>query len=122
MHTVSDIIADIDRGCMANNMVEDRFSYRIVYFVNENGRGTKHYADASYGNLRQVLENIIRGNLTTTNTVVIAAATARKSGETVSLLGRAYAFNLSGYFRKICEEREKGSISNNYGSGRVNWC
>ena len=35
MYTISNIIADIDRGCLSNNMVEDRFSYRIVFFVNE---------------------------------------------------------------------------------------
>ena len=48
MYTISNIIADIDRGCLSNNMVEDRFSYRIVFFVNENGKGTKHYIDATY--------------------------------------------------------------------------
>lgn len=35
MYTISDILMDIDRGCLANNMIEDRFTYRIVYFVNE---------------------------------------------------------------------------------------
>ena len=122
MYTISDIIMDINRGCMANNMVEDMFSYRIVFYINENGKGTKHYTDTSYENLRQVLENIIRENLTTTNTVVLAAVTVRKNGETVSLLSRAYGFNLGEYFRKICEEKEKESISSNYGSRRVNWC
>lgn len=41
MYTVSDILADIDRGCMANNMIEDMFSYRIIYFVNEGKQGNK---------------------------------------------------------------------------------
>ena len=35
MYTVSDIMMDINRNCMANNMAEDRFSYRIIFFVNE---------------------------------------------------------------------------------------
>lgn len=28
MYTISDILMDIDRGCLANNMIEDRFTYR----------------------------------------------------------------------------------------------
>ena len=36
MYTVSDILQDIDRGCLANNMIENRFLYRIIFFVNEN--------------------------------------------------------------------------------------
>lgn len=94
------------------------FSYRVVYFINFESKSEKHYADTRYGGLRIALENIIRGNLTTTNAV--AALTARKNGETVSLLSRAYGFNLSECFRKICEEK-KESISDNYGSMRVNW-
>lgn len=34
MYTVSDILEDIDRGCMAHNMVENMFSYRIIFYVN----------------------------------------------------------------------------------------
>jgi len=34
MYAISDVLRDIDRGCMVYNMVEDKFSYRIVYFVN----------------------------------------------------------------------------------------
>jgi len=61
MYTISDIISDIDRGCIANNMTENRFSYRIIFFVNENGKGTKYYIDSKYGDLRGALESIIRG-------------------------------------------------------------
>ena len=43
MYTISDILMDIDRGCLANNMIEDRFTYRIVYFVNEGNNGKKFY-------------------------------------------------------------------------------
>lgn len=32
MFTISNIIEDIDRGCLANNMIEDRFSYRIIFY------------------------------------------------------------------------------------------
>lgn len=121
MYTISDILTDIDRGILAHNMVETCFSYRIVYFVNENGKGTKFYVDTLYGGLRTALENIIRGNLATTNTVVISAITVLKDGKCVSLLSRAYGFNLNEYFQRICEAKEKGYIDNNYGR-RANWC
>lgn len=101
MVTISDIIADIDRGCVINNMVETEFSYRIVYFINTRNGSEKHYIDTLYDGLRAALENIIRGNLTTTNNIVIATVTTRKSGETVSLLSRSYSFSLSEYFRQI---------------------
>ncbi|HBV84600.1 MAG TPA: hypothetical protein DEB74_17750 [Lachnospiraceae bacterium] len=107
MFTISNIIEDIDRGCLANNMVEDRFSYRIIFFVNENGKGTKHYIDSGYGDLRKSLESIIRENLSVTNSIVLAAATTRKNGETVSLLSRSYLFNLDGYFEHIVGKTEK---------------
>ena len=43
MFTISSIIEDIDRHCMVNNMVEDRFLYRVVYFINTGKRSEKHY-------------------------------------------------------------------------------
>jgi len=121
MHTISDILDDLNGGIAANNMIEDKFSYRIIYFVNENGTGKKYRVDTSYENLRQALENIIRGNLSTTNTIVLAAVTVRKNGEEVSLLGRAYAFSLDGYFQQICGEKEKEYISINNGRRRAQW-
>ena len=48
MNTISDILMDIDRGCLANNMIEDCFTYRIVYFVNEGNNGKKYYLDSSF--------------------------------------------------------------------------
>lgn len=111
MFTISDIIADIDRGCMANNMIEECFSYRIVYFINENGKGTKYYTDTLYGGLRKALENIIRNNLSVTNNVVIAQITARKDERCVYLQSRSYSFSLDGYFRQISGEN-KDSIRN----------
>lgn len=122
MYTISSILNDVDRGILAYNMIETYFSYRLVYFVNENGKGTKFCVDTSYGGLRTELENIIRGNLTTTNSVVISAVTVRKDGETISLLSRAYPFSFSGYFQQICEEKEKDNISGNYRTRRVQWC
>lgn len=101
MYTISDIISDIDRGCIANNMVEDRFSYRIVFFVNENGKGTKHYIDSKYNDLRGALESIIREHLSVTNNIVIAETTALKNGKCVSLLSRSYVFSLDEYFKRI---------------------
>ena len=111
MYTVSDIIADINRGCMANNMIEEYFSYRIVFFVNEGNRGTKHYTDTPYGGLRKALENIIRGHLDLTNRIVIAETTALKDGKCICLQSRSYAFSLDGYFRQISGEN-KDSIRN----------
>lgn len=67
------------------------------------------------------LENIIRGNLTTTNTVVVAAVTVRKDGESVSLLSRSYGFNLNEYFEQIVGEKEKNTNSN-YRRRRAQWC
>lgn len=111
MFTISNILEDIDRGCMANNMIEDRFSYRIVFFVNEGNKGYKHYTDTPYSGLRKALERIIRGNLSVTSSVVIAETTALKSGKCVCLQSRPYAFSLDGYFRQINGEY-KGSNRN----------
>ncbi len=121
MFTISNIVEDVSRGCVSYNMVETCFSYRIIFYINENNTGRKCFVDTSYENLRQSLENIIRGNLSTTNTLVIAAITARKNGETISLLNRAYGFNLNDYFRKLCEENEKDNINSNYRRRRAQW-
>lgn len=109
MYTVSDIVADVDRGCMANNMVENKFSYRIIYYINEKGKGTRHYIDTPYSGIKKVLENIIRKRLSLTNTVVIAEATVLKNGKCIHLLSRSYAFSLDGYFKQIIE----GCMSSN---------
>lgn len=101
MNTVSDILTDIDRGCLANNMIEDCFTYRIVYFVNEGNNGKKYYLDSSYRDLRKSLESIIRGNLTVTNNVVIADTTVLKRGKCTCLQNKAYSFSLEEYFRRI---------------------
>ena len=101
MYTVSDILQHIDRGCLANNMIENRFLYRIIFFVNENGNGTKHYIDTTYDDLRKSLESIIRENLSVTNTIVIAETTALKNGKCICLQSRAYSFSLEEYFRKL---------------------
>lgn len=121
MFTISSILSDIDRGILANNMIEHAFSYRLVYFVNENGKGTKFCVDASFADLRGVLENIIKKNLTTTNAIVVSAVTVLKNGKAISLLSRAYPFSLSGYFEQIVGEKEKNYISNNYEKRRAQW-
>ena len=122
MYTVSSILNDVDRGIMANNMIETCFSYRIVYFINEKGKGTKCYVDTSYGGLRTALENIIRGNLTTTNSIVISQTTTIKDGKCVYLQSRAYGFSLDGYFLQIGGEREKDNVNSNYRRRKANWC
>ena len=113
MFTISNILEDVDRGILANNMIETCFVYRIVYYTNENGVGTKNYVDTSYNSLREELENIIRRNLSTTNTVVIAAVTVRKDGKSVCLQSRSYGFSLDEYFEWIsgeCRADRRGNI------------
>ena len=117
MYTVSDILADIDRGCMANNMIEDMFSYRIIYFVNEGNKGTKHYIDSQYADLRKALESIVRNNLSLTNNLVIAETTVLKNGKCVCLQSKSYTFSLDSYFKQISGEY-KGSRNGNTPYGR----
>ena len=114
MYTVSDIISDIDRGCIANNMVEDRFRYRIIFFVNEGNNGSRYYIDTDYNGLRRSLENIIRDHLSLTNSIVIAETTVLKNGKCVCLQSRSYAFSLDGYFKQISGERANKNRSGNY--------
>lgn len=118
MYTVSDIIADINRGCTANNMVEDRFSYRIMFFVNGGNNSSRHYIDTSYNGLRKALESIIRENLSLTNCVVIAETTALKNGKCVFLQKRAYSFSLDGYFKQISGECRNSGRNGNARYGR----
>lgn len=101
MYTISDIIKDIERGCLANNMIEDRFSYRIIFFVNEGNKSTRHYIDTGYNDLRRSLESIIREHLSLSNSIVVAETTVLKNGKCICLQSRSYAFSLEGYLRQI---------------------
>lgn len=113
MHTISSILMDIDRGCLANNMVENKFSYRIVYLVNESNSSFKYSIDTPYSGLREALENIIRNNLSLTNSVVISEITVQKDEDLISLQSRPYSFSLDGYFRQIKGEcRDKKNNKN----------
>lgn len=113
MYTVSDIVADVSRGCTANNMIEDRFLYRIVYYINESGTGTRHYIDTPYSSLWNTLENIIRKNLSVTNSIVIPEITALKNGRCIRLQSRTYSFSLDGYFKQIIGEyRDRNRYGN----------
>lgn len=122
MYTISDILADIDRGITANNMLETEFSYRIIFFVRERNSSTKHYIDTLYDGLRQTLENIVKGNISLTNNIIIAAVTVRKDGQSISLQSRSYGFSLDEYFKRIngeCGDNGKrGNIM--YGRYAVN--
>lgn len=122
MFTITNILEDIQRGITANNLNEDYFSYRIVFFVNDVGRGTKFRVDTPYGGLRSALENIIKKNLTTTNCLVIAAVTTLKNEKCISLLSRSYPFSLDGYFKQIVGKKEKEYIRNNCGRRLAQWC
>lgn len=104
MFTVSDIVADINCGILANNMREEKFSYRIIFFVNEGKSGQKYYVDTTYSNMRKALEKIIRKHLSLTNNIVIAETTALKSGKCVCLQSRSYSFSLDRYFKQISGE------------------
>ncbi len=112
MYTVSDILADIDRGCMANNMVENMFSYRIIYFVNDGNRSTKHYINSQYRDLRKSLERIVRNNLSLTNNLIIAETTALKNGKCVCLQSKSYSFSLDQYFKQISGENKSNRREN----------
>lgn len=101
MNTVADIIKDISRGCTANNMVEDKFVYQVVFYINANGRGSQRTVDCYYRELRRVLEGIIKDNLTLTNNIVIANTVARKNGKWVQLQSKGYYFSLEEYFKLI---------------------
>ncbi len=114
MYTISDIIRDINRGCAANNMIEDKFSYRIIFFINEGDRSCKRYIDTVYGDLRKTLESIIRNYLSLTNSVVIAETTVRKGGECVRLQSQSYAFSLDEYFKRINGDCVMGGRRGNY--------
>ena len=118
MYTVSDIVQDISRGCVAHNMQEDRFSYRIIFFVNEDGSSSKHYIDTPYDGLRRSLENIIRSNLSLTNSVVVAETTVLIHGKSVCLQSRSYAFSLDGYFKQISGECRNSGRNGNARYGR----
>jgi len=111
MYTISDIITDINRNCMANNMVEDRFSYRIIFFVNDGNKRSKHYIDTTYNGLRKSFERIIRKHLLLTNTLVMAQTTVLKDGKNICLQSKAYSFSLDEYFKRINGEC-KGSNRN----------
>lgn len=114
MFTISNIIEDIDRGCAANNMVETEFSYRVVFFVREGNKSSKHYIDTAYDGLRETLESIVKDYLSLTNNIIIAAVTVRKGGKSVSLQSRSYGFSLDEYFQMInggCrDDRRRGNI------------
>lgn len=118
MYTVTSIIQDINRGCAINNLNEESFSYRIVFFVNEDGKGTRHYIDTSFSDLRKSLENIIRNNLTLTNTVSVAQTTVRKDGRCICLQSQSYSFSLEEYFSQLTGKRKNGNKRKSVTYGR----
>lgn len=113
MVTITDILQDINRGCTANNMVEDCFSYRIIFYINDGNKGTKHHIDTTYDGLRETLESIIRKYLSLTNSVVIAQTTVLKNGRSVCLQSRSYGFSLEEYFERIGGECVDGGRRGN---------
>lgn len=118
MFTISDIITDINRGIVANNMVETEFSYRVVFFVRESNGSSKHYIDTAYDSLREALESIVKENLSLTNSVVIAQTTVLKNGKSVSLQSRSYGFSLDEYFRRINGECGSNGRRGNFAYGK----
>lgn len=99
-------------------MIEDRFSYRIVCFVNEADKGSKHYMDTPYSGLRKSLENFIRNHLSLTNSIVVAETTVMKDGKCICLQSRTYPFSLAGYFERINGECGEGSSNEHVPHGR----
>lgn len=94
---------------MANNMMEDRFSYRIIFFINDENRSKKYYIDTRYRDLRKSLESIIKNHLSLTNTIVIAETTVLKGGKCVYLQSRSYSFTLEEYFKQINGGHKSGN-------------
>lgn len=120
MFTISNIIEDIDRGCAVHNMVEAEFSYRIVFFVREGNKSSKHYIDTAYDGLRETLESIVKENLSLTNSIVVAQTTVRKGGQQICLQSHSYGFSLDEYFRRIngeCGDNGRRSGYNRYAMG-----
>ena len=117
MYTISDIVTDINRGCARNNMLEDKFSYRIIFYINEDGKGIKHYIDTRYSDLRRILESVIRKYLTLTNRVVISEIKVWKDGKCICLQSRPYSFSLDEYFNRLTGKSKTGNKkrSNVYG-------
>lgn len=101
MYTTYEIILDFKRGCLAHNIIEDRFIYRISYYVNRDRVGIRHHCTACYGELQQAIVGIIKKHLTWETDVVITGITARKGTETIKLLSRSYPFSLEKYFAYI---------------------
>lgn len=122
MYTITDILEDINRNCAIYNMNENRFSYRIIFYINDDDKSSKHYINSTYDNLCREVENIIKNNLSMTNKIAIANVTTLKGGNSICLLSRSYAFSLDGYFRQIVGKREKEYKTANYGRRRSNWC
>ena len=94
MYTITNILNDLDRGCMIYNLNENCFSYRIIYFSNEQEKSTKHYIDTTY-------------------TIVISAVVVRINKKNVSLLSRSYGFCLNEYFDYVTERYEIGNKKRN---------
>ena len=118
MYTISDIVADVNRGILAHNMTENMFSYRIIFYINENGIGTKHYVDTLYNGVQKSLEDIIRRNLSVTNSIAIAEITTLKNGKCIRLLSRPYSFSLDGYFKQISGGHENSNRCGKFMYGR----
>lgn len=118
MYTIADIIADINRGCAKNNMLEDKFSYRVIFYINEDGKGIKRYIDTKYNDLRGTLESVIRKYLTLTNCVVISEIKVWKDGKCICLQSKPYSFSLDEYFNRLTGKCKAGNRKRNTTYGR----
>lgn len=114
MFTITNIMEDISRHCAIHNMVENAFTYRIAYYVNEKNMRKKYYLDSSFENLRQTLEKVVRSSLSLTNNIVISNVTVKKNGKCVYLLSRPYKFCLDGYFRWITDQPKNRNLYGRY--------
>lgn len=101
MYTTHEIMLDFKRGCLAYNIIEDRFIYRISYYVNRDRVGRRYYCTVSYDEMQQAIVGIIKKHLTWETDVVISGITAKKGTETMKLLSRSYPFSLETYFAYI---------------------
>ena len=75
--------------------------------MNDENKGTKFRVDTSYDGLRESLENIIRDNLTTTNSLVIAEVTVRKDKQSISYSAKRMGSAWTDIFKRSARKKRK---------------
>ena len=111
MLTIKEIISDVERGCLANNIVEEKFLYHISYCIKRGEVRKKQYCTADFRGMQQAIAEIIKKNLTLENDIVITDISTNKGAEKIRLLRRSYPFSLEKYFEIIEGRANNGKIN-----------